>query len=73
MESDSQDLKLILYKLKLKEPWFNDFFRTCDLIKFAKANPLKSDSVKFLKMVRKFINLHADKVIEEQLLNDKNK
>jgi len=73
LESDSQDLKLLLNELNLKESWFNDFFRTCDLIKFAKAAPLKEDSVKFLKIVRKFINVYSDKITEEELLNNKNK
>mgnify|MGYP001246349874 CR=1 FL=1 len=73
LESDSQDLKLLLKELNLKESWFNDFFRACDLIKFAKATPLKQDSVKFLKMVRNFINVYSDKITEEELLNDKNK
>jgi len=73
LESDSQDLKILLQKLQLRESWFNDFFRTCDLMKFAKAASLKRDSAKFLKMVRSFIKLHGDKVVEVQLLNNKNK
>ena len=45
-------------KLKLNEDWVNNFLRTGDLVKFAKATPDVKKSEIFLKKVRDFIIKH---------------
>tara|TARA_Y100000589_G_scaffold31081_1_gene25986 strand:- start:5 stop:898 length:894 start_codon:yes stop_codon:yes gene_type:complete len=61
LESSSYDLKLILNKFKISEQWFADFFRTSDIVKFAKGEPSVESSVFFIKSVKEFIIKHKDK------------
>ena len=67
LELTSSELKYELEKLKLKEDWVNNFLRTGDLVKFAKATPDVKKSGTFLKNVRYFIIKHKVN------LNNKNK
>ena len=58
LELTSSELKHELEKLKLNEDWVNNFLRTGDLVKFAKATPDVKKSEIFLKKVRDFIIKH---------------
>ena len=58
LELTSSELKHELEKLKLNEDWVNNFLRTGDLVKFAKATPDFKKSEIFLKKVRDFIIKH---------------
>ena len=58
LELTSSELKHELEKLKLNEDWVNNFLRTGDLVKFAKATPDVKKSETFFKKVRDFIIKH---------------
>tara|TARA_B100000963_G_C22619487_1_gene669147 strand:+ start:1047 stop:1946 length:900 start_codon:yes stop_codon:yes gene_type:complete len=58
LELTSSELKQELEKLKLQEDWVNNFLRTGDLVKFAKATPDVKKSETFLKNVKDFIIKH---------------
>ena len=56
LELTSSELKHELEKLKLNEDWVNNFLRTGDLIKFAKATPDVKKERNFFKKSERFYN-----------------
>ncbi len=55
LESTSNEVKKMLYDININEPWFVDFFRNSDIVKFAKGVPSLKESKVFLKSIRIFI------------------
>ena len=65
LESATHDLKILLKDIQIQEKWLIDFLRNCDLVKFAKGEPVKEASVLFLDNIREFIKHHKTKPVEQ--------
>ena len=59
LELDTYNLKILLDSKNLNESWFNDFFRNCDIIKFAKGVPKSNVSMEFLEQVKMFVKQYG--------------
>ena len=70
LESATYDLKKMLHELEISEDWFTDFFRSSDLVKFAKGQPSEESSLLFIRFVKEFITKHRIKLLNKNSISD---